>query len=599
MSLDITHRHSCLEEDSAFIALHTPDVLAALLPDATALSLEACEVDDTTAQITLRVQSIQTSAPCPLCATPARRIHSDDTRTLADLPWAQYRVRLQLCVRKWFCPNRRCCRRIFTERLPTIAAPWARRTLRLAQRLVALGVALGGKAGVRLGHAWDLRVSRNTLLRLLRRQPEPDLPTPRVLGVDDWALRKGHTYGTILVDLERRQPIALLPDRTAAPVAQWLREHPGVEVIARDRASAYAEGSRQGAPQATQVADRFHLVQNLRETLDEVFTAHPQVLDVVNTAQCHQPVPLPDGTLAVPVPPPPTPLRAQQQAAQRAATRQARYNEVWTLHRQGWPVAAIAAQVGRSPRTIERYLQMPTWPVPQHRRHYGRSVLNPYKDFLLERWNAGCRTAIQLFRELQAQGYPGSYRRVTAYVSRLRQAQGLPPRCQGRRQRLPVVAEPASPPLTPRRATWLVLRREAKRTEAETQQLTQLRTQSTAVAEAIDLAQDFTQLVRQRQPAQLDPWLQRATTSTLDALRRFAAGLSEDYQAVKAGGTLPWSTGPVEGHINRLKMLKRQMFGRAHLDLLGHRFLRTPREPEVQGVGPRPPGQAQAAAQAA
>ena len=569
------------------------------MPDATALSLEACEVDTPTTQITLRVRATQISAPCPLCATLAQRIHSDYTRTLVDLPWAQYRVCLQLRVRKWFCRNRSCRRRIFTERLPTIAAPWARRTLRLAQRLVALGVALGGKAGVRLGHAWDLRVSRNTLLRLLRRQPEPDLPTPRVLGVDDWALRKGHTYGTILVDLERRQPIALLPDRTAAPVAQWLREHPGVEVIARDRASAYAEGSRQGAPQATQVADRFHLVQNLRETLDEVFTAHPQVLDVVNTAQCHQPVPLPDGTLAVPVPPPPTPLRAQQQAAQRAATRQARYNEVWTLHRQGWPVAAIAAQVGRSPRTIERYLQMPTWPVPQHRRHYGRSVLNPYKDFLLERWNAGCRTAIQLFRELQAQGYPGSYRRVTAYVSRLRQAQGLPPRCQGRRQRLPVVAEPASPPLTPRRATWLVLRREAKRTEAETQQLTQLRTQSTAVAEAIDLAQDFTQLVRQRQPAQLDPWLQRATTSTLDALRRFAAGLSEDYQAVKAGGTLPWSTGPVEGHINRLKMLKRQMFGRAHLDLLGHRFLRTPREPEVQGVGPRPPGQAQAAAQAA
>src|SRR6266478_2884954 len=178
---------------------------------------------------------------------------------------------------------------------------------------------------------------------------------------------------------------------------------------------------------------------------------------------------------------------------------------------------------------------MPTWPGRQHRRHYGRSVLNPSKTYLLERWNAGCHTAIQLFRELQAQGYPGSSRRVTASVSRIRQAQGLPPRCQGRRQRLPVVAEPASPPLTPRRATWLVLRREAQRTEAETQQLTQLRTQSTAVAEAIDLAQDFTQLVRQRQPAQLDPWLQRATTSTLDALRRFAAGLSEDYQAVKAG----------------------------------------------------------------
>jgi transposase len=164
-----------------------------LLPDATTLRLEACAVDATTAQITLRVRSTQTSAPCPLCATPTRRLHSDYERTLADLPWAQYRVYLQIRVRKWFCRNRSCPRRIFTERLPTVAAPWARRTLRLAQRLIALGMALGGKAGVRLGHQWDLGVSRNTLLRLLRKLPLPAVPTPRVLGVDDFALRKRYT----------------------------------------------------------------------------------------------------------------------------------------------------------------------------------------------------------------------------------------------------------------------------------------------------------------------------------------------------------------------------------------------------------------------
>jgi transposase len=592
----MAQRLGYLEEDLAFITLPTPDVLARLLPDATLLRLEACEVDEAAAQITLGVQSTQTSAPCPLCATPARRIHSDYERTLADLLWATYRVRLQLCVRKWFCRNRSCQRRIFTERLPTVAAPWARRTLRLAQRLVALGMALGGKAGMRLGHQWDVAVSRHTLLRGLRRQPAPSFPTPRVLGVDDFALRKRQTYGTILVDLERRQPVELLPDRTAETVAQWLRAHPGVEVIARDRSSTYAEGARQGAPAATQVADRFHLFQNLAEALDQIFTTQHHALDAVNAAARQQPVPLPDGTVAVPVPPPPTPAPEQERAAQRAAHRQATYDTVWTLHRQGWTVAAIAAQVGRSRRTIERYLHLPTWPVRQHRRHYGLSLLNPYKDYLLARWNAGCHTAIQLFRELQPRGYTGSYRRVAAYVSRLRQAQGLAPRRQGRRQTLPIVAEPASPPLTPRRATWLVLRRETQRTEAEAQQLTQLHAQSAEVAEAIDLAQDFLQLVRQRQPEYFDAWLERASKSALEAVQRFASGLRDDYAAVKAGMTLPWSTSPVEGHINCLKMVKRQMFGRAHLDLLSRRFLRSPREGRAQAACPREPAQAPAAA---
>jgi transposase len=505
-------------------------------------------------------------------------------------------VRLQLRVRKWFCRNRSCPRRIFTERLPTVAAPWARRTLRLAQRLAALGVTLGGMAGVRLGRAWDLAVSRNTLLRGVRRQPTLSFPTPTVLGVDDFALRKRHTYGTILVDLGRRQPIALLPDRTAETLAQWLREHPGVQVIARDRSSTYAEGARHGAATATQVADRFHLLQNLAEALEPVFTMHHHALAAVNAAMRQQPMSLPDGTLAVPVPSPPTPPAEQVRAAQRAACRKARYDEVWLLHRQGWSTAAIAAQVGRSRRTCERYLQIPPWPVPQHRRHYGRRILNPYKAYLLERWNAGCHTAIQLFQELQARGYTGSYRRVTAYVSRLRQAQGIPPRRQGRRQTLPVVAEPTSLSLTPRRATWLVLRRETTRTPAETQQLAQLHAQSPAVAEAIDLAQAFTCLVRQRQPERLEPWLQRATASGLEAMQRFASGLREDYEAVQAGVTLPWSTSPVEGHINRLKMLKRHMFGRARLDLLSRRFLRAPRGDQAQTRGQRTPTQVPAVA---
>ena len=555
-------------------------------------------MDDTTAQITLRVQSTQTRAPCPLCATPARRLHSDYGRTLADLPWAQYRVCLQLRVRKWFCGNRRCRRRIFTERLPTVAAPWARRTLRHAQRLIALGMALGGKAGEQLGHAWDVVVSRNTLLRMLRKQPTPSFPTPTVLGVDDFAFRKRHTDGTILVDLERRHPVALLPDRTAETVAQWLRAHPGVQIIARDRSTAYADGARQGAPAAIQVADRFHLFQNLREALDQVFSTHSQALDAVNALVHQQPVPLPNGALAVPVPPHAISLPVQQRAAERQARRQALHQQVWALHHQGWTAPAIAQHVGLGLRTVQRDLRSTTFAGRQRRSDLGDSVLNPYKPYLLERWNAGCSNAMRLFRDLRQRGYAGGYGVVAAYARRLRQAQGLPPGHRRARQPLPAVAEPACQPLTPRRAPGLVLRRETQRTEAEAQQLTQLQAQSPAVAEAIDLAQDFAALVRQRQPAQLDPWLKRATTSAADAVRRFATGLYEDYEAVKAGVTLPWSSGPVEGHINRLKMLKRQMFGRARLDLLSHRFLLAPRDRRARVPSPqeRPDAHTQAAA---
>jgi len=570
-----------------------------LLPDLTILHLAACHVDHTAAQILVSVSATPTTAPCPLCTTPAHRIHSHYDRTLADLPWAEYHVRLQLRVRKWFCRNRRCRRRIFTERLPTVAAPWARRTHRLAQRFGALGVALGGKAGVRLSQQWGLAVSRNTLLRLLRRLSVPPRATPTVLGVDDFAMRKRHTYGTVLIDLERHQPITLLPDRTADTFTQWLREHPGVEVIARDRSKAYAEGAQQGAPAATQVADRFHLLQNLAEALHQVFATQSKALEAVNDALRQQPVPLADGAVAVPVPPPDTPQPAQQRAAQRQARRQTLYEQVWDLHRQGWTVPAIARHIGLSKRTVQRDLRTATFAGRKSRSDRGQSLLNPYKAALLERWNAGCHTAMRLFRNLQQQGYPGSYGPVAAYARRLRQAQGLSPGQRRSRQSLPSVAEPVSQPLTPRRATWLVLRRETTRTEAEAQQLTQLREQQAEVAEAIDLAQDFTQLVRQRQPAQLDPWLKRATTSTQEALQRFAKGLYEDYDAVKAGVTLPWSTGPVEGHINRLKMLKRQMFGRARLDLLSRRFVWAPRGGQTQAPGQRAPSQTHTEAAAA
>jgi transposase len=293
--------------------------------------------------------------------------------------------------------------------------------------------------------------------------------------------------------------------------------------------------------------------------------------------------------VAVPGPSPGLPTPADQRAAQRQARRPTTDDQVWALHRQGWPIAAMAQHVGLSPRTVQRDLQTTIFGGRQRRSDRGRSLLNPSKAALLERWKAGCRTAARLFRELKERGYPGSYALVAASVRRLRQAQGLAPGHRRARHALPVVAASPYQPLTSRRVTWLVLRHAETRTEAEAQPRAQLHAQQAEVAEAIDLAQDFTQLLRQRQPEQLDPWLARAAKSTLEALQRFAKGLCEDYAAVKAGVTLPWSTGPVEGPINRLKMLKRQRFGRARLELLSRRFVLVPGQiPDPAPYQPEP-----------
>jgi transposase len=547
--------------------------LTRLLPDASQLHLDAWHMDDTTTQLTLQVTSTQALVHCPVCRFPTRRVHSRYVRTVADLPWGPWHVVLYLHVRKFFCANGRCPRRIFTERLAPLVAPWARRTQRLVDWLAHVALALGGRAGVRLSGALGLPISRHALLRLLRRLPVPACPTPRVLGVDDWAYKKRQTYGTVLIDLERRRPLALLPDREAKTFALWLQAHPGVGVITRDRSRAYADGAQQGAPDAIQVADRFHLLQNLAEALDQVFNAHAHILEAVNEALHQAPVARPDGTVAVPVPPPSSPRTAQELAHQRQAQRRALHQQIWALHQQGGPAGAIAQQLGIGKNTVFRYLHAATLPERQRRADRGRSILTPYHAYLLTRWNAGHRDAVRLFRELQQRGYTGSYPTVARYAQRLRQAQGQAPRQRRPRQTLPAVAKPAARHLTARRATWLVLRQPERLETDEAALLAQLQAQHPEVAAAIALAQDFAQLVRERQPDQLDPWLARAAESLLAPLQRLAKGIRDDYEAVKAGITLPWSNGPVEGHINRLKMLKRQMFGRAKLDLLQQRFL--------------------------
>jgi transposase len=539
------------------------DLLSCLLPDSTSLHPVSWHIDPHQATIALTLISQQPAPECPLCHRVAERLHSRYERALADLSWADWTIRLELGVRKLFCDNSDCVRRIFTERLPGVVAPWARRTLRLGKRLTAVAVALGGSAGARLSRELGIPASRNTLLRLIRAAPLPPCLTPTVLGVDDWAFRKGHIYGTVLIDLERRQRITLLPDREADTLATWLEEHPGVGIVARDRAGAYAEGARRGAPQAEQVADRFHLVQNLAAVLETVFIAHAAELRTVEQEGPEQ---------AVRPGPPHREAPKRAKADEHRERRLARYRQVWALHRDGWSGEAIARHLGIGRRTVVRHLRHETFPERQRRSNADRSRLDPWKPVILERWNAGCRHSRRLFREIQSQGYRGSYPTLARYTQRLRQAQEDAVRKRGSRS-LPPVADPQRPPLTPRNAAWLVLRHSENRTAADAEQLIRLRTQHVALTEGITLAEEFVAMIRAGQPERFDPWLAQARDCALPTFRNFARKLDSDYDAVRAAMTSPWSTGQVEGQINRLKMIKRQMFGRASFDLLNRRFI--------------------------
>ena len=542
------------------------NLLSHLLPDKTHVRLATWSLDPVHSAITVTLQARRITARCPLCGRRSKRIHSRYERTLADLPWGMHAVTVRLRVRRLFCRNARCARRIFAERLPDLALPWARRTRRLDARLTALGLALGGSAGVRLGAKLGLAASRNTLLRRVRQAPVPPAVTPSALGVDDWALRKRATYGTVLVDLERRCPVALLPDREADTLAAWLRAHPGVAVIARDRSGAYAKGARTGAPEAVQVADRFHLLQNLAEMLEVVFTIHAKHLRTVD--QARREAMGRNGNLLLP--PAETQKRARLLAGARHERRKAQHEQVWTLHRQGWSGERIGLRLGISQRTVCRHLRSEAFPERRMRRDAGHSRIDPWQSVVMEHWNEGRRNGRTLLRELQRLGYRGSYGTLMRYLRRLKVPQGST--VPDRSRPVPVAVVPRQE-LTPRTAAWTVLRREEKRGAQDREMLAELRQYNPELDEAIALAEEFAALVRGRQPERLDPWLQRAQDGTVVSLRRFAKRLSADYKAVRAAVKLGWSNGPVEGQINRLKMLKRTMYGRAGLDLLGRRFL--------------------------
>lgn len=538
-----------------------------LLPNQAQLQLKHWSVDSINQRLTLTVSTVQPVAHCPICETSTHRVHSRYERTLQDLPCSSYTVTLLLQVRKFFCVNSACKRRIFTERLPEVTTPWARRTVRLAEQLVAIGLALGGAAGTRLSQRLGYPVTLNPLLQLIARLSLPAIATPTTLGVDDFAWRKGQRYGTILVDLDQHRPISLLNDREATTLAQWLRQHPGVQVLSRDRSKSYKQGMSQGAPDAVQVADRFHLLQNLTQVLERFLATQSQVLKAVDLAYHRE---LDQPTIAPPKPP----TAQEQRAQQRRQRRLANYEQVHKLRQQGVKVRDIAHHLGMGKRTVFTYLASPEFPEwqPYPPRRQAKSLLTSYKPYLLEQWNAGQRQTKRLFEAIQQQGYTGSYMTVTRYTHRLRHAQRQQLSTLDGRGPARAITDSGRPPLSARRAAWLVLK-PAKQRSVEDEPLLIKLQQHPDLATAIHLAQQFAELVRQRQFKQLDCWLEQANHSSVKQFQNFAKSLQEDYEAVKAGVTLEVSNGQVEGQINRLKMLKRQMYGRAGLNLLSRRFL--------------------------
>lgn len=515
--------------------------------------------DDAT--IHLAVVATRRRARCPLCQRRSKRVHSHYERTLADLPCSGHRITLHLRVRRFVCRVRWCRRKIFAERLPDLVAPFARRTTRLTDHLVRAAFDLGGGAGARHLEAEGTPVGARTLLRLVRAAPLPAAGPVWALGVDDWARRKGRSYGTILVDLDLQRVIDLLPDRTAETLAAWLRGHPEVLVVTRDRAGAYAEGIRLGAPQALQVADRFHLVKNVTDALERYLTRQHAALR--RAADPSEPVSCNAGT-----PGTPAPSSSREQPARRAR-RLARYEEVIALHALAMSDRVIAAHVGVSARTVQRWLHQGQFPE-RRRRSERPGQLAPFAPYLRERWEAGCHNATRLWHELREHGFRGSYTSVALYVAPWR-GEGYRYRGQPKKRR--DSASPTEARVTPRRVCWLLLRPCDELTDDERAYLARLQVACPQAAVVAGFVAQFAAVLRQHDVEGLYAWLRWAEESGIAEMQAIARGLWLDRDAVEVAVATSWSNGQTEGQVNRLKTTKRAMYGRAKFDLLRQRIL--------------------------
>jgi transposase len=519
-----------------------------LVPNTAEVALVCLRSKDGAIQMQLRTR--RSFSCCPVCGTASGRVHSRYQRKLDDLPWEGLRVVILLQTRGFFCTGDRCRRKIFTEALPGTVARYARRSCRSSEALNWLTLALGGRAGARLARRLGLLASRSTLLREVHhRAAAACVRAPRVLGIDDWAWKKGHRYGTILCDLEKRKVIDLLPDREAGTVAGWLREHPGTEIVSRDRGGIYAEATRRAVPRAVQIADRWHLLRNLSEALGHALAPHHRMFSHPPRASP------PDQTGLTPAKIAPWSQRellVQQANRQR---RQERWQQVRELFlKTGASDRDLARQLDLDHRTVKKFRTAEIYPEAKPRVR--DSTVDSYANYLDQRLSDGCRSSTRLWRELRDQGFRGQVNAVRYW---LRQRRNY-------RTRAALPPQRPTPRASPRQVVWFIL----KDAPAAKDMLEQVYRTSPEIGRLAQLAQSFFRMFKDRNLQALTGWLEAARPT---ALAGFAAGLERDLDAVREALRLPWNQGHVEGQVHRLKLIKRQMYGRAGFDLLRLRVL--------------------------
>jgi transposase len=510
--------------------------------------------------LVIEVAATAPTSCCPLCAQPSSSIHCHSRRTLRDAPCAGRQVQLCLIVRKFTCCNPYCERKVFAERLPGFVEPRARMTIRSCQQITSIGLATSGKAGVRLAARLGMQTSRETILRRVMSLPDRTTGSVLYLGLDDFAFRRGLWFGTILVDLESHRPIDLLPDRQAETAARWMRQHPEIMVVSRDRGGEYASAASQGAPQALQCADRFHIVKNLTEAT-QLLLARCQA-EIAASAMLE-----PDcreqqkPVISVQEWRPPEPAHVEKARLARRAGRYARSEQVVRWREQGMKPKQMAQRLELSERTARDWLKAGSFPEAKKRRKR-QSSFDAFAPSVLKRWQEGERNGLTLWREIKEQGYGGSDRSVYRYLKTLKQVEvkaSLNP------HRLHKFAANT--------AVWLFVRDPHTLDEIEQEDLAAFCQASPTLKKVYDLVQDFLSMVHKREGGRLDDWLEKIAKSGLAELESFASGIEKDKEAVRAGLTWPINNGQVEGQITKLKLIKRQMYGKAGFPLLRKRVL--------------------------